>query len=228
MASGLTPTVITDKNGRVTTVHRRSSQGGKGARAIPPLKRDFAAEAREAVESMDLEIGDVDDAHGLFAFLAENAPLLYPRVIERCSVESMERDVWMNVARRLAITYKPDQKEYVIRYCNVLLNLYSVAVKLCEINGVRAVPARIRVEIENTLYSTQFYSHGDWDCIGRAMIANKYVVEEDRTNVIFGTYGSLERIVDLLPELAKRGSVDGETLEMLLESETPAMREGEL
>jgi hypothetical protein len=112
--------------------------------------------------------------------------------------------------------------------CKALLELYPVAEKIAEAAN-QSSPAMIEYIIQSTMYYAEKYRQNGWDVFRIAMIANHFMTDDDeKHDVIFTHVGRLSEVIDLIPELTRRGKVDAETMEMLLDSEYPALRDGEL
>lgn len=227
MASQLTPTIITDKNGRITTVHKKNATVGK-TKPIPALKRDYTAETMSAMRAMKLDEFS-ERAESNVSYLAEHHPKLLARIVDQCADDEMTRVTWSSAIqfKHLFSGKPPEDVRENIRACHGLLELYPVAARIARAEK-QLIPGVIRMMVEDTLERTHYYHGGDWNPVRLNMLAERYVVEEDRHGVTFGYGNRLSEILDLIPELKKRGKVDEETLEMLLDSDATALREGEL
>lgn len=228
MASELTPTVITDKNGRITTVHRKNAKVGK-AKAMPAPRRDFTNEAMAAMSAMGANATYSESAASNLAYLAEHDPKLLSGIIEQCATDDMAQKTWHVTIqyRKMFSSDDPEADRENLVFCRGMLELYPVASRISKADK-QYIPGVIKLMVEDTLEYTQRYSGGDWGTVRLAMIAKRFVTEEDQHGVIFTMWRRLPEMIELIPELAQRGKVDGETLEILLDSETSALREGEL
>lgn len=228
MASQLTPTVITDKNGRITTVHRKNTVAGKG-KAMPAPKRDFTNEAMSAMSAMGSSDTYSEAAASNLAYLAEHDPKLLTEITESCSKDDMAQKTWRSTIQynHLFSGKTPETAGENLRFCRALVELYPVAALISKADK-QYIPGVIKLMVENTLAYTQYYGSGSWDTTRMAMLSERYVTEEDQHGVIFNQWQRLPEMIELIPELARRNKVDRETLEILLDSETTALREGEL
>lgn len=229
MPSNLTPVVITDKNGRVTTVHRKNAKVGK-AKAIPAPKRDYKPEGQKAMLELGIEGTFSKTAVPTLAYLAEHDPKLLSGIIERCAAGGMEEKVWMLRIkyRDLFCSPNPEVLRNNLEECRGLLELYPVASSITQATGEH-IPGVIERLVEDTVYDSRRFNGGGWDLVRVSMIAKKFAIDDDEAHdITFTLWKRLPEMIDLIPELAKRGKVDMETFEMLLDSEYPALRDGEL
>jgi hypothetical protein len=224
----LTPVQITDKNGKHTTVHKKTSVTPKRARNIPAPKHDYMVDARAAM--LELNVGGTyaKNALATLAYIAEKSPKLMKAIKEQCAEEGMKRDVWMlNIRHRILFG---SSEEYVnLNNLDRLLAMNEILPLAIEVSRAKgnAVPGAVDLLIDNTYgYGNRF--RGEWSFLNAALIADSFIVPEDADAVIFGFWQRIPEITDLLPELARRGKIDKDTLETLLDSENVALRDGEL
>lgn len=231
MPSPLIPVVITDKNGRVTTVHRRSATSTKPKTLPKPVMRDFVGEAAKALLEIGIEEQYAVKAIPNLAYLAEHDPLMLDEIKKRCSRPGIEQRIWylrLQFNELFSGSVAAERRDE-LRNCRALLELYPVASRISETEG-KVVPGIINMMIRDTLeYCSRYQGSSDWSTEKMAMVACRFIDDDDeRHHMIFTHWKRVDEIVDLIPELARRGKVDSETLEMLLDSEYPALRDGEL
>jgi hypothetical protein len=224
----LTPVQITDKNGKQTTVHKKTSVTPKRARKIPAPKHDYMVDARAAM--LELNVGGTYSKNALvtLAYIAEKSPKLMKAIKEQCAEEGMKRDVWMLKIRHRVLF--GSSEEYVnlnnLDLLHATNELMPLAIEVSRAKG-NPVPGAVGLLIEDTYgFGNRF--RGDWNLLNAALITDNFIVPDDADNAIFDIWQRIPEITNLLPELARRGKVDRDTLEMLLDSDNVALRDGEL
>lgn len=179
---------------------------------------------------VDLDVGFTYSKNALvtLAYIAENSPKLMEEIKEQCSEEGIQRTVWMLKIRHRVLF--GSNEEHVNRNNLDLMHatkeLMPLAIEVARAQG-KLVPGAVEFLIEDT-YSYGDRFRGEWQLLNAALIADTFIVAEDKENVVFDIWQRIPEVVDLLPELARRGKIDRGTMEMLLDSDNVTLRDGEL
>lgn len=224
----LTPVQITDKNGKHTTVHKKTAVAPKRARKIPAPKHDYMVDARAAM--LDLKVGGTYSKNALItlAYIAEKSPKLMKAIKEQCAEEGIQRNVWMLKIRHRVLFGSPDEvvNQNNLHLLHAINELMPLAIEVARAKG-SLVPGAVDLLIEDTYgYGNRF--RGEWTLLRAALITDSFIVPDDADDAIFDIWQRIPEVTELLPELAKRGKIDRGTLEMLLDSDNVALRDGEL
>ena len=232
MPSNLTPVVVTDKNGRVTTVYKKNAKAGK-AKLIPaPKKHDYRAEVTKALNAQGVVLND-EQSMANFSYLAEHAPKLCSDIIDRIARNDDEGRYWRSMLqyKKMFSSTTPETTNAYLDECHATVKLYPVAAKVLEaLNSSAPANAMITVLIRETIFQSGGYMRSNsWDLMGMAMVTRQFVADAHERDGVNDKYcNRIPEVLDLLPELGKRGSVDSETFSALMDSGNKSLREGEI
>ena len=234
----LIPTVVTDKNGRITTVHRKPT-GMKTSARIPapavkvPAKHKKRAAA--ALEAMGMDAPTDSQITKNMTYLAERAPLLVNDIVERCtSCSDTEWQLWNNQLdrRMFSDSSDPMTNEYPLYELRARLELFDTAEQINKSQGPQfQSPAGIDyliVKASEASYEAKL----DWHFAKVRMVMNN-VLDGNIRDIHDATFtpeifNRLPRLLEIIPELRKRGANKADSIIMLMDSDSGVLIDGEL
>lgn len=235
------PVVISDKNGKITTVHRSMSQQASGAKSSIPAPAVNEASGMTAVEAFsalqDCGVTLSDTNHGIdnISHLGKAHPKLLKQLVEAVE-ESDERtrSVWKHTLGTPAFypDHDNDDTDYS-SYYRRFIHTTAIGTKLhpdatpdqCS----RRIRDLVRVCEQKIGWSThqKRYYETKAAMIVVATSANPYRFEfKGHMEDIFFIADNLEKVEPLIPEILKRRETSRGYIEALMENKAAALTDG--
>lgn len=235
----LVPTIVTDKNGRVTTVHRKPAGTTKKSRIPAPVVKaeQYKKRAVDALDKMEIAYPtDLDSPEvKTLTFLAQEHPRLLNDIVERVSsCGDTEWMMWSTHLRRKTISESKDPmaNDYPLFELRARLELFEVAEHISRTQSVsRQTPAGIDFGMARAIEKS-YEQKLDWHMAKVSMIMESFIAGDanDIRDATFTPeiYNRLPRLLEVLPEMRKRGAATTDTIIMLMDSDSGVLIDGEL
>jgi hypothetical protein len=250
----LIPTVITDVNGKITTVHKRSTGFPTAKKGIPapgmPLEPKYVTrQAMKDLEAVGINLVESPDGNKNLFHLAKRYPKELPKIVKRVQqAGDRERAVWeyligntdLHNKKRSVLDMTPRHYRMWSTLLPMAIDLFTdlESAMLNSKTPMRYYTHNIQglaEAIETTERNQGRFADDDaFRRVAAIMIAIKVNkagtgsgrIKDDQDADIDFINDNLDAVVPIIPQLMQRGSTERGFIEQLIASNAPSLNNG--